>query len=115
VILAGNTSVLVALGVVVLSLLVALGPWLLSPYSDRAYRLVNPTIDDYQRMAERDERLGKIPIFGALWRASEQSLRDAGRDVPYRSPTERAWERPEPYPGGGHRPSDSEPRRSSDS
>jgi hypothetical protein len=56
-----------------------LGPWLLYPYSRIARRLQNPTDEELDRSLRFADRLGRIPVFGAVWRFAERISNHTGR------------------------------------
>lgn len=64
---------------VVLIPLLCFGPWLLSPYSKRARRHLNPPDEVFERWEARADRLGRVPVFGRLWRSAERLSGDRGR------------------------------------
>jgi len=55
------------------------GPWFLSPYSKVARRIAWPSDADLDRSERFADRLGSLPLFGALWRGAERLTGNAGR------------------------------------
>jgi hypothetical protein len=56
-----------------------LGPWLLYPYSKGARRVLSPPDEDFERIERLADRLGRIPIFGRIWRFAERMTGNVGR------------------------------------
>ena len=68
-----------AAALVALAALVFFGPWLLAPYSKTAHRVLVPPDEDFQRVERFADRLGKVPIFGVVWRWAERATGNSGR------------------------------------
>src|SRR5262249_8091179 len=62
-----------------LALVLFSGPWLLSPYSKAAHNLAAPNDRAFQRWEHVADRLGSLPVFGAIWRGAERLSGNAGR------------------------------------
>ena len=54
-------------------------PWLLSPCSKAARRIVRPTDEDFQRYHHAADWLGSVPLFGVVWRSAERMTGNIGR------------------------------------
>jgi hypothetical protein len=70
---------LLALGLALLALALFFVPWLLTPYSKAARRTTRPTDEDFQRFERFADRLGSVPVFGAVWRGAERMTGNIGR------------------------------------
>jgi hypothetical protein len=79
VVLIFNGHVALAFGLVSLALVLFFVPWLLSPYSKAARRIVRPTDEDFQRVEHVADWLGRVPLFGVVWRSAERMTGNVGR------------------------------------
>jgi len=71
-----------AAAIVVAALVVVLGgAWLVSPWSRTARNLILPDRATFERRVARSQRiadaLGRVPLFGRLWRLAQRATRHA--------------------------------------
>jgi len=68
-----------ALALVLIGLGLFSGPWLLSPWSRSARRMIRPTDRDFERVERAADWLGSLPLFGVIWRGAERMTGNVGR------------------------------------